>query len=36
MDGEIIEMLCLYDSKEVGFRLDFKVEEIVEFLYVVS
>ncbi|HGC8935205.1 TPA: HAD-IIB family hydrolase [Streptococcus agalactiae] len=36
MDGETIEMPRLYDSKEAGFRSDFKVEEIVEFLYAAS
>ncbi|HEO8032221.1 TPA: HAD-IIB family hydrolase [Streptococcus agalactiae] len=36
MDGETIETPRLYDSKEAGFRSDFKVEEIVEFLYAAS
>lgn len=36
MDGETIETPRLYDSKESGFRSDFKVEEIVEFLYAAS
>ncbi|HFZ6937772.1 TPA: HAD-IIB family hydrolase [Streptococcus agalactiae] len=36
MDGETIETTRLYDSKEAGFRSDFKVEEIVEFLYAAS
>lgn len=36
MDGETIEAPRLYDSKEAGFRSDFKVEEIVEFLYAAS
>lgn len=35
-DGETIETPRLYDSKEAGFRSDFKVEEIVEFLYAAS
>ncbi|EPU76515.1 TPA: HAD-IIB family hydrolase [Streptococcus agalactiae] len=36
MDGETIKTPRLYDSKEAGFRSDFKVEEIVEFLYAAS
>ncbi|HGC7613554.1 TPA: HAD-IIB family hydrolase [Streptococcus agalactiae] len=36
MDGETIETPRLYDSKEAGLRSDFKVEEIVEFLYAAS
>ncbi|WP_271017105.1 HAD-IIB family hydrolase [Streptococcus agalactiae] len=36
MDGETIETPRLYDSKVAGFRSDFKVEEIVEFLYAAS
>lgn len=36
MDGETNETPRLYASKEAGHRADFKVEEIVEFLYAAS
>lgn len=36
MDGGTIDTPRLYDSLEAGHRSDFKVEEIVEFLYAAS
>ena len=36
MDGQTQEMPRLYDMVEAGHRADFKVEEIVEFLYAAS
>lgn len=36
MDGQTCEMPRIYDLEEAGHRSDFKVEEIVEFLYAAS
>lgn len=36
MDGETCEMPRVYSMEEAGYRSDFKVEELVEFLYATS